>query len=130
MGQNEKSHLREPVHIPEIVIDRGERAALHRQIRDQIFVSIRAGTSRAGARLPSTRSLATLLGVSRNTVLAAYDELTSEGVLEGQPGSGMRVAGELMVPRFELEEIIRAAHFPARSVWLEDPDGNLIVVNY
>jgi GntR family transcriptional regulator/MocR family aminotransferase len=129
VGQNEKSQLREPVHIPEIAIDRRGRP-LHRQIRDQILASIRRGRSLPGTRIPSTRSLAALLGVSRNTVLAAYDELTADGVLEGQQGSGMRVAGEAMVPRLDLDAILRAAHFPARLVLLEDPDGNSITVNY
>jgi GntR family transcriptional regulator/MocR family aminotransferase len=53
------------------------------------------GTLPSGSRLPSTRSLAEDLGVSRTTVLAAYDQLLSEGYIEGRVGSGTRIARQL-----------------------------------
>lgn len=53
---------------------------------------IRRGRWPAGARLPGTRSLARQLEVSRNTVLAAYDELLAQGWLETRPASGTFVA--------------------------------------
>lgn len=46
----------------------------------------------AGARLPATRTLARELGMSRNTVLAAYEQLQAEGFLLGRVGSGSFVA--------------------------------------
>ncbi len=64
------------------------RAALHRQLG----AAIHDGRLRAGLRLPATRALAQALGLSRNTVLAAYDLLLAEGYLEARPGSGMYVA--------------------------------------
>lgn len=48
-----------------------------------------------GTKLPSTRRLASELKVSRNTVLTAYEHLTSEGYLDGKRGSGSYVAQEL-----------------------------------
>ena len=59
-----------------------------RQIRDAI------GQSRipADSRLPSTRRLAGELGVSRNTVLAAFEQLTVEGYLASRTGAGTFVA--------------------------------------
>lgn len=46
----------------------------------------------AGSRVPASRSLASELGVSRNTVIAAYDQLQAEGFLIGRVGSGSYVA--------------------------------------
>ncbi|SER48979.1 GntR family transcriptional regulator / MocR family aminotransferase [Propionibacterium cyclohexanicum] len=41
--------------------------------------------------MPSTRAFAANLGLSRGTVVAAYDQLQAEGYLEATPGSGTRV---------------------------------------
>ena len=49
----------------------------------------------AGSQIPSTRKLATLLRLSRNTVTAAYRQLLSEGFLESIVGSGTRVSNKL-----------------------------------
>ena len=48
-----------------------------------------------GTRVPSTRALATDLGVSRNTVILAYDQLLAEGYLTARGGSGTFVATDL-----------------------------------
>lgn len=48
-----------------------------------------------GTRVPSTRGLARDLGVSRNTVILAYDQLFSEGYLAAREGSGTFVASNL-----------------------------------
>jgi GntR family transcriptional regulator / MocR family aminotransferase len=62
--------------------------ALHRQLRDAIL----DGRLRPGLRLPPTRTLAGSLGISRNTVIAAYDLLLSEGYIAGRRGAGTFVA--------------------------------------
>ena len=59
-----------------------------RQIRDAIVDT----TLPAGARLPSSRRLAGDLGVSRNTVLAAFEQLGIEGYLQSRTGAGTFVA--------------------------------------
>ena len=46
------------------------------------------GTIAAGTRLPSERDLAQRLGISRSTVVAAYDRLKTEGRAHTQRGSG------------------------------------------
>jgi GntR family transcriptional regulator / MocR family aminotransferase len=46
----------------------------------------------AGQKLPSTRSLAMQLGISRNVILDVYEQLTAEGYVESKHGSGTRVA--------------------------------------
>ncbi len=66
----------------------GRRAGLERALRE----AIRTGRLAAGSRLPSSRALATELGIARNTVGAAYDQLVAEGYLSARSGSGTTVA--------------------------------------
>ena len=53
---------------------------LHRQLYRSLRGAILAGRLGAGARLPSTRSLARELGLARNTVLLACEQLVAEGI--------------------------------------------------
>jgi biotin operon repressor len=55
------------------------------------------GRLQSGLRLPPTRLLAERLGVSRNTVVAAYERLLSEGYVIARVGSGTYVAEELPI---------------------------------
>nr|WP_315494414.1 PLP-dependent aminotransferase family protein [uncultured Rhodoferax sp.] len=55
------------------------RWSRQRQLHECLRSAIRAGTLGSGVRLPATRTLAQELGVSRNTVLYAYDQLATEG---------------------------------------------------
>jgi GntR family transcriptional regulator/MocR family aminotransferase len=65
----------------------------------QLYEALRGGALSgrlsAGMRLPATRALAGELGVSRNTVLNAYEQLLAEGYLVGRGGSGTFVAPDL-----------------------------------
>jgi GntR family transcriptional regulator / MocR family aminotransferase len=65
--------------------------ALHQQLRDAIV----DGRLRPGLRLPSTRALASAHAISRNTAVAAYDLLLSEGYVSMRQGSGCYVAEAL-----------------------------------
>ncbi|WP_029138415.1 MocR-like pyridoxine biosynthesis transcription factor PdxR [Nakamurella lactea] len=65
------------------------RGRLAEQIYRQIRARIRDRRILPGSRLPSTRELAARLSVARNTVAAAYDRLTADGLIEGRPGLGM-----------------------------------------
>jgi GntR family transcriptional regulator / MocR family aminotransferase len=67
-------------------------AQLARSIRN----AIEAGRLRPGARLPATRELAMQLGVSRNTVLTAYEVLCSEGLAHSRGGSGTYVSRKVV----------------------------------
>ena len=73
-------------------LDRQADAPLHRQLYDSLRAQILDGRLPPRTRLPATRELATDLGVSRNTVIAAYDALLAEGYLDSVTGSGTRVA--------------------------------------
>lgn len=72
-----------------------EGAPLHRQIYRIIRQAIQEQRLLPGARLPSTRNLSADLGVSRNTVIAAINELLAEGYLTAQRGSGTYIADPL-----------------------------------
>ncbi len=80
----------------------------------------------------STRVLAALLGVSRNTVLAAYDELAAGGLIEARHGSGTRVPhdGHLVPTPFAPLRVLRDAQYPARTLAMLDPDGTSICLTY
>ncbi len=67
------------------------RSDLAHQIHLQVRAAVTAGALRPGDRLPSSRDLASRLGVSRNTVIAGYDRLVDEGLLCSRPGRGVYV---------------------------------------
>lgn len=79
-----------PVHV-----DRGGREPLHRQVYRELVQLILSGRLRRGARVASSRVLAGELGLARNTVLPALEQLMSEGYLEARHGSGTYVSQEL-----------------------------------
>jgi DNA-binding transcriptional regulator YhcF (GntR family) len=133
---NKKSHFPEPLvkrrlelFVPQIVLDRTSGRPLHWQIHHQIAQAIRGGTIHYEARLPSTRVMARLLGVSRNTVLAAYEDLAADGLVQGERGVGMRVSGTAST-RFSLRDVIRAARYPVKAVGVADPDGNPLYISF
>ena len=113
--------------LPAPALDRTGREPLHRQLATALRLAIRAGDLPRGAALPSTRGFAAALGVSRNTVIAAYEELTAEGLLAARLGSATRVRGHGR-PRVEpgWRAILRASQYPAGAVTFRDPDGNTI----
>lgn len=78
-----------------IALDRGSAKALHTQIYEGYRVAIVEGNLRAGQRVPSTRVLASELGVSRFPVLTAYSQLLAEGYFEGRVGSGTVISSSL-----------------------------------
>ncbi|WP_370878540.1 MocR-like pyridoxine biosynthesis transcription factor PdxR [Pararhizobium capsulatum] len=65
--------------------------AIYLGLRDQIATGVYA----VGDRLPSTRALAEELGVSRTTVTAAFEQLTSEGYVHVRHGARAVVAGNV-----------------------------------
>ena len=72
-------------------VDRRQKAALQSQLSQQIRELIINGQLKAGVRLPSTRDLVDQLGVSRNTIVYALDQLVAEGYLQSRIGSGIYV---------------------------------------
>jgi GntR family transcriptional regulator/MocR family aminotransferase len=75
-----------------VVVERRAGLPLSVQLGRQLRDAMNDGRVRAGERLPSSRALASALGVSRTVVTAAYEQLYAEGWLEGRHGSGTYVA--------------------------------------
>jgi GntR family transcriptional regulator/MocR family aminotransferase len=80
---------------PALALDARADKPLYAQIVDALVAEIRAGRLASGDPLPGTRTLANHLGVHRNTVIAAFDELVAEGWLRTHAGARTRVAEEL-----------------------------------
>ncbi len=85
-----------PLHL-----DRGA-VPVAQQLQTQLRAAILQGHLLPGTRLPSTRTLAQVLGVSRGAVLTAYDDLLASGYLVGRVGAGTYVSTDLpLVPSGE-----------------------------
>ncbi|MEY8347303.1 PLP-dependent aminotransferase family protein [Bacillus cereus] len=71
--------------------NRADKTPIYKQIADYIERGISSGEFSSDSMLPSERTLAKELQVNRSTVVAAYEELKSLGVVERTKGSGTRV---------------------------------------
>jgi GntR family transcriptional regulator / MocR family aminotransferase len=76
-------------------LDRSSEIPLARQIYMQIRAAVLSGALGPGAKLLSTRAMASGLGVARASVVAAYEQLLVEGYADGRAGSGTFVSTEL-----------------------------------
>lgn len=84
-----------PFILSIIRLDPQSPTPLYRQIYEAVREAIISRHLEAGVRLPSTRDLAEVLLISRNTVINAIDQLIAEGYLETRAGSGTYVTDEL-----------------------------------
>ena len=103
------------------------REPLFRQIYSRLRKGILEGTVLTGQKLPSTRSLAEQLGVSRTAVLMAYEQLLAEGFVTGRGGSGTFVSKAMATgnsepvhgaPKVPLSRFGAAASRVARKIHL------------
>src|SRR5215470_18305740 len=74
-----------------IQLERASGVPLYQQICQRLREAILSGELPEGVRLPTERALAAELGVNRTTVMNAYNELASEGLVEGHVGRGTLV---------------------------------------
>ncbi len=88
-----------------LALDPADPLSLQHQLRQRLVNAIHRGVLRPGQRLPSSRQLATRIGVSRNTVSLAYDALLAEGHLSSRSRSGVYVASA--VPGVRLGRVQR-----------------------
>ncbi|MET7330447.1 PLP-dependent aminotransferase family protein [Nonomuraea sp. NPDC005650] len=83
------------LNVP-IQLDRDLPEPLHDQLAAQLRRAIARG--QLAGRMPSTRTLAGVLGISRGVALAAYEVLLAEGRITGRHGSGTYVSGTGSAP--------------------------------
>src|ERR1051326_5441722 len=102
--------------FPFLRVDRS-RGALEQQLYRQMRAAIADGRLPAGLRMPSTRQFAIDLDVSRNTVLAVFERLTSERLLQSKTGWGTFVAPSCMPKGAESSLPL------ALSTWGEEADA-------
>ncbi len=124
---------RRPFSLPPIALDPASPQPLYLQFCAALERAIQDGHLRAGSRLPSTRAAAKLFGISRTTVLTAYETLASEDLIEADVGSGTRVRGARMIPPVHPADwklLIRDARYRERVSRLADPDGNVLYLNF
>jgi len=79
-------------------LQRDSREGLARQLMRLLREHIRSGQLAGDTRLPASRDLARSLGLGRNTVLEAYEQLQAEGYLHSRHGAGTFVSGLFAKP--------------------------------
>ncbi|MDH3434929.1 MAG: GntR family transcriptional regulator, partial [Gammaproteobacteria bacterium] len=82
-----------------IYLDPGSPMNLQNQIRQKLVDGILNGSFPPGMKLPSSRKLARQLGLARNTVVAAYQQLVADGYLVSRQRSGIFVNEEMLEAR-------------------------------
>lgn len=87
-----------------IDINKTSKIPLIKQIYEQIKLKILSGILKEKEQLPSTRELASNLGISRNVVLEAYEQLFVEGYIESKKGAGTFVAKGSYLENFKFKE--------------------------
>jgi len=95
--------------VPLVAVDRKAPEALYKQIYDAYRKSIAERRLRSGQRVPSTRALASELGVSRFPVLNAYAQLLAEGYFASRVGAGTIVSSSLPDQLAPTQQIQRRA---------------------
>lgn len=105
---------------------RNPNGALGKRLYDVLQCAIQDGSIATGSRLPATRDLARELSVSRNTVLAAYEQLQSEGYLQTRTGSGTFVSDSLPEAVPETDELPVSAGKPFNFVRFSSRGSRLL----
>jgi GntR family transcriptional regulator len=105
---------------------------LYVQLVERLKHAIASGTIRAGEQLPSVRKMAEDLVINPNTVVRAYRDLESEGIVELRHGSGVfvreSVEGRRDIMR-KAEPIVRAALDRLESLDLEEDEIRRLMEN-
>jgi GntR family transcriptional regulator len=105
--------------------------ATYLQLQRQVRHAIRLGHLRPGDRLPTAKEVVRQLVINPNTVLKAYRELERDGLVEGRPGLGTFVVGDLAGPSIpELAALRRRLGRwldSARAAGLTDDDVDALI---
>jgi GntR family transcriptional regulator / MocR family aminotransferase len=111
---------RETTSLPLSLIGPPAGHNLYRWLYGELRSAILEGRLRPGARLPATRDLASAYGLSRATIVTAFDQLKSEGYVEGRPGSGTYVSQVLPEQLLDVRSPRPKKHLPHARVALSE----------
>lgn len=90
-----------------ISVDRSSRKSVTGQVYNAVKQLILAGDLAAGKRLPSSRTLAGELNISRTTAIAVFERLASEGLIKARTGSGSFVAESVSPHRSRMSLVVQ-----------------------
>ena len=96
--------------------DRSSREPIHKQLTERLRAAIQDRRVQGGVQLPSTRIFAAELGVSRNTVLQAFETLTTEGLLVSRVGAGTFVVSPSATVAMVADGVEEGGHYPFRTL--------------
>jgi len=99
VSQRRDSKPQASAQPPHLQLDAARNLTLQNQVRQRLVDAILTGMFPSGRRLPSSRKLATQLGVARNTIVLAYQSLTSEGYVIARERSGLYVNEDVVKGR-------------------------------
>jgi GntR family transcriptional regulator/MocR family aminotransferase len=88
---------------------------LQHRLVDQVRGLISRGILPPGTQLPSTREMATQLGISRRTVVLSYERMIGDGLIETRPGLGTFVCDQLPTEYIRIKQA-SLAHGPCRRI--------------
>ncbi len=107
----------------EIPLNKRSRIPLYKQIASYLQQLIESGVLPKGTRLPAEREFADFLGISRTTIIKAYELLSSRGILEIKPKSGVYVKVDKQPQKITLKSEVKIKYNMADEL----PDENLIL---
>ena len=82
-------------------LDSASRTPIYLQLINQLILLIQGGQLVSRQKLPGSRTLAGVLGIHRNTVTRAYEELQAQGWIEIRPNQGTFVMDNLPLPSYQ-----------------------------
>lgn len=103
-------------------VDPGKDTPLADQIAACARRAIADGTVRGGDRLPAARELAKSLQVNMHTVLAGYQQLRDEGLIELRRGRGAVVSNQACAGRAQVTELIQQLVETARRIDMDNEE--------
>jgi DNA-binding transcriptional regulator YhcF (GntR family) len=109
-------------------LDRASQTPLSRQIYMQVRRAVLSGALRAGTRVPSSRAMASQLGVARASVVSAYEQLLAEGYVESRHGSGTFISDEVagLATRRRAPRAIKRAALPTSARAFPDFERSMV----
>ena len=100
-------------------IDADSELGLRDQLRQKLVAAILGGVFPPAKRLPSSRKLSSQLGIARNTVTLAYQQLVDEGYLIARERSGLYVNDALVKGRTDFARVAGRAETAKATLWRE-----------